>query len=368
MNPLALLNPRGLRGFLFGAILLSTLWVTSLTLLSTRDNATALLTEAGVHVLNPFLVGRGLGLSQSGYASLEAQARAHPNQPVALSVLTVRVLGREITGHSYADVVQLVYGRVAGGYYTGGPSAVFSLPAELKQALPAFALFGGSNNLPALPGTSTPIQLPTFLQPFFTFVGLTPATFTADGHARLAALLPVFWIAMAVLGALAVVLNRSGQRLSTLVNGVVHSTWPVVLVLVGLLVLSSIYKATLGPYVGILGVVSRAFLPVYGTALVLGLLALAATRFLPALRGQPAQRQPVPVGAPMPGFTMPPGFNMPAGFPRGSDAGAAGMPFFPSASPAGPQPDAPPYAPPAPPPYAPPSPPADVPPAAGPQG
>ena len=70
----------GIRGWiygLFGVIMLSTLWVTSLSTLSDRASATALLTEAGAHILNPFLVDRGLGLGQDTYAALEAQARAH---------------------------------------------------------------------------------------------------------------------------------------------------------------------------------------------------------------------------------------------------------------------------------------------------
>src|SRR5215472_18084452 len=98
-----------LRGFvytLFGTLVLTTLWVTSLTILSSRPNATEILTQAGTQILNPFLVGHdtSFGLSQQTYASLETSARSHPSQPLTFQLLKVRVLGREIIGHTYADV------------------------------------------------------------------------------------------------------------------------------------------------------------------------------------------------------------------------------------------------------------------------
>jgi hypothetical protein len=276
----------GIRGWVygvFGVIMLSTLWVTSLTTLSDRANATALLTEAGAHILNPFLVDRSLGLGQDTYAALEAQARARPSQPLTFQLLKARVLGREIIGHSYPDVVRLVYSRVAAVYYDGGPGAAFAIPPELQQVLPNFGLFN-PNNLPILPGGPTVSQLPPFLKPFFTFVGLTPATFTAAGHQSLLSLLPWFWIAAVVLGVLTILLNRSEQRLAGLAQSVVHSSWPIVGVLVGLLIASATFEKDLfAPYVGVLGVVSRAFLPVYGAALVVGLVVVGLTRLLPAI-------------------------------------------------------------------------------------
>ena len=50
--------------------------------------------------------------------------------------------------------------------------------------LPNFALFD-VNKIQIIPGGPTPEQLPPFLQPIFTFVGLTPDTFTAVGHQHL---------------------------------------------------------------------------------------------------------------------------------------------------------------------------------------
>jgi hypothetical protein len=65
---------------------------------------------------------------------------------------------------------------------------------------------------------------------------------------------------------------------------VVHSAWPIVGVLVALLIASAVYKTTFAPYVGVLGVVSRAFLPVYGAAFVVGLVVLGLTSLVPALQ------------------------------------------------------------------------------------
>lgn len=316
----------GIRGWvygLFGVIMLSTLWVTSLTTLSDRANASALLTEAGAHILNPFLADRGLGLGQDTYASLEAQARARPAQPLTFQLLKARVLGREIVGHSYPDVVQLVYSRVGDAYYAGGADAAFAIPPELQQVLPNFGLFNPSN-IPVIPGGPTVSQLPNFLKPFFTFVSLTPATFTAAGHQSLLGLLPWFWLAAIVLGVLAILLNRSAQKLAGLARSVVHSSWPIVGVLVGLLIASAVFKATLAPYVGVLGVVSRAFLPVYGAALVVGLVGVGLTSLWPAL--QRRQQGKGPSAAPMPGAAAGVGVKIP---PMAPPAGESQPPMEP---------------------------------------
>jgi hypothetical protein len=272
----------GLRGMiygLFGALVLSTLWVTSLTILSSPANAENVLTEAGAQVLNPFMVAHGLGLSEHTYAQLEVSAKAHPNAPLALSVIKVRVLGHEIAGKPYADGVRVVYRHVAEAYYTGGADAAFNIPPQLKSALPNFALFN-PDNIPIIQGGPTPTQLPPFLRPFFTFVGLTPATFTAGGHQRIADLLPWFWIVTIVLGVLAVVLNRSERKFEGLLQGIIHGTWPVVGILLALWVGALLFHDRFAPYTGLLGDISAAFLPVYGVAFALGLGGLIATRVL----------------------------------------------------------------------------------------
>jgi hypothetical protein len=246
-----------------------------------------MLTQAGSKILNPFLANHQLGLSQSTYAALEASAKAHPDRTLSLSVLKVEVRGREILGRDYAYTVQLVYSRVATAYYNGGATAAFSIPSALKQELPNFALFN-PDNIQVIPGGPTVAQLPPFVQPLFIFTGLTPATFTSSGHQRLLGLLPWFWGLTIVLGLLAVVLNRSDQKLSGLAKGIVHGAWPVVAVLLGAWVLAHVTMATFAPYAGILDDIRSAFLPVYGTALVVGLVSLGLLAWIPRL--QPAQK------------------------------------------------------------------------------
>jgi hypothetical protein len=308
----------GLRGFIyttFGFILLSALWVTSLTFLSARPAATELLTEAGTSVLNPFLAGRNLGVTETGYATLQSAAKAHPDLPLSLSVLKVAVPGREIIGRAYQDGVRVIYTHVASTYYDSGPDAVFNVPAELKQVLPNFALFN-PDNIPILPGGPTVVELPPFLQPLFVFTGLTPATFTVSGHQRLLDLLPWFWVAVVVLGALTFLFNHSEKRISGLAGSVIHATWPVVVVLTGLWIAASFFfKQQIGPYSGVLAVVGRAFLPTYGIALALGLVVYFFTAILPRLQSRGAQ--PAIAGSPqvmraagssaerMDGFTSP---------------------------------------------------------------
>ncbi|HKS71506.1 MAG TPA: hypothetical protein VJQ45_13865 [Ktedonobacterales bacterium] len=279
-----MLSFKGIQGMvygLFGALVLSTLWVTSLAILSTRTNAENVLTEAGAQVLNPFMVAHGLGLSEQTYAQLEAGAKANPSAPLALSVIKVRVLGSEIAGKPYADGVRVVYHHVAEAYYDGGATAAFNVPPQLQSALPNFALFN-PDNIPIIQGGPTPSQLPPFLKPFFTFVGFTPDTFTAGGHQRILDLLPWFWIVTAVLGVLAVVLNRSERKFEGLLQGIVHGTWPVVGLLLLLWVGALFFHARFAPYTGLLGDISAAFLPVYGVAFALGLGGLLATRLLEA--------------------------------------------------------------------------------------
>lgn len=286
---------RGTVYTLFAAVLLSALWVTSLTIISGKSTATELVTEAGTQILNPFLVGRGAGLTESNFATLEAGARANPSQPIPLPLLKVQVLGGEIVGKNYGFVVNLVYKRLAETYYTGGAGAVFDVPPGLKNVLPNFAVFNPDNVQP-FPGGPTVAQLPPFLQPLFVFVGLTPDTFTAAGHQRLVSLLAWFWIAVVVLGVLAVALNRSEQKLSGLAQSVVHSTWPIVLVLGGLWIASLIYRTTFAPYAGVLALIRGAFLPVYGAAFAAGLVALVAFKLLPAWQQRGQSKEPAKEG------------------------------------------------------------------------
>src|SRR5262249_56776970 len=130
-------------------------------------------------------------------------------------------------------------------------------------------------------------------------------------------LLPWFWIVTGVLGLLAFVLNRSETKLEGVAHGLTHGAWPVVAVLGLLWILSSfVWKAQFAPYVGLLGLVAHVFLPVYGTAFVVGVLCIVAAKLLPGIlkgglrqRGAPSrEREPAAVVA-----SRRPSFNDAAG-------------------------------------------------------
>ena len=127
----------GLAHTLFGIVLLGALWVTSLTLLSARPTAVALLTEAGAQTLNPQLVqitNGAIGITPVSYAKLESAAKASPSKALDLSILKVQIPGSVIVGKSYADGLHAIYGKVAEGYYDNGPQSVFTLPADAQKA------------------------------------------------------------------------------------------------------------------------------------------------------------------------------------------------------------------------------------------
>jgi len=144
----------GLAHTLFGIVLLSALWVTSLTLLSARPTAVALLTEAGAQTLNPQLIhitNGAIGITTDSYVKLQSAAKANPSKALDLSILKVQIPGSVIVGKSYDDGLHAIYGKVAEGYYDNGPQSVFTLPADAQKALGAFGMFS------TVTGTSSPL-------------------------------------------------------------------------------------------------------------------------------------------------------------------------------------------------------------------
>ncbi len=382
---------RGLVHWLFGLALLGTLWVTAITSLSARPNATLALTDLGAQALNPYLVAGTngtFGVSQANYPVLQREAQAQPDQPLILPGLKVQVLGREIAGLSYADGVRVIYGHVADAYYDGGASAVFGLPQQYTQlidtygvfALPSGALPGGSStsgqgssgsssggqsSLPQVP------QIPTFLQPIFYSLGLSPSTLTAAGHERIASTLAWWWTASVILGLLAIVFNAGAsrvrpvkenspmadralgslgplkgpveaifralaggaRRISSVGWAIFHAGWPGVLI-PGLMWLLALYifPTQLKPYTDILGLITRVFVPVYGAGMVIGLvivlapwLALGVLLLLAALAGALAifGLRPKPATQPYP--ASPPAPVSPSGRAPARQAGHAGQ-------------------------------------------
>ncbi|HET9981566.1 MAG TPA: hypothetical protein VFQ32_14050 [Ktedonobacterales bacterium] len=266
----------GLAHTLFGIVLLGALWVTSLTLLSARPTAVALLADAGAHTLNPQLVQvthGAIGITPDGYAKLESAAKAHPSQSLDLAILKVQVPGSVIVGKSYDDGIVAIYTKVAEGYYDNGPQSVFALPADAQKALGTFGLFSAVSSpsqLPVAQGQTLP-TLPPFLQPFFTFVGLTPGTFTAAGHDSIAALLLWFWLAAAVTAGIALLTTPGEKRFTSLARTILHGSWPVLAVFALVYAFSLFKPEAFAPYRTVFGLVAGAFVPVYGIAALVGL-------------------------------------------------------------------------------------------------
>jgi len=253
---------------IFGFLLLTALWVTALSFLSMRSSATAVITDLGADALNPWLVSKQLGVSAAGYAKLEQAANASPDKPLSLTFIKPEINGSEIKGLSYQQGVRVIYGRVASAYYDGGPNATFSLPAPVASAAQMFALFPEQYDA-AVKSTS----LPTWLQPFLLFTGLSPETLTATGHARISDLLPKFWFATLIFAGAVFLLNLLGRRnpVESLGLAAWHGSWPTVAVFGALWLIGTLYPANVHAVAAAFGVVASSFLPVYVVAAVVGL-------------------------------------------------------------------------------------------------
>ncbi len=297
---------RNLAHMLLGIALLTALWITSLSFVSSRATATGLVADLGAQALNPWLVSQHLGLSQSSYATLEAAATAHPNQPLNITFIKPTVSGSVIKGLDYKDGVYAIYHAVANTFYDGGPAATFALPSSVAGAVQTLALFPEQYN-----SVVQKIGLPTWLQPFFQFTGLSIDLLTAEGHARVVGLLPYFWGAALLFGVLSVLLSIfSGKKaIAALFMSVAHSAWPVLVFFAVIWVIGRIYPDRFAPFSDAFGLLAGAFLPVYGIAAAIGIGGWLFFRFggLPFQGG--AQAKPKPAfdraPAPAPRYTPP---------------------------------------------------------------
>ncbi|MDE3228420.1 MAG: hypothetical protein KGO05_00955 [Chloroflexota bacterium] len=258
---------RNLAATIFGFLLLTALWVTALTSLSMRPSATAIITDLGVDALNPWLVTKGFGVSAAGYVTLEKAATASPGASLALNFIKPVVKGSEIKGLSYDQGMRVIYGHVAGAYYDGGPQAAFSLPAPIASVVQNFALFPEQYNT-VVKSTG----LPSCLQPFMLFTGLSPETFTAVGHASFEALLPKFWLAALVIGGALFGLSFLSRKnpLVTVGGAAWHGSWPTLAVFAVLWGVGKLYPANFHAVAGAFGVVAQSFAPTYAIAAAVG--------------------------------------------------------------------------------------------------
>ena len=267
---------RNLAHTIFGFLLLTALWVTALSFLSMRPASTAVITDLGVNALNPFLVSKGFGISPATYSKLQQAASAFPDKALAISFIKSPITGSEIKGLSYDQAVRLVYSRVANAYYDGGPSATFNLPGPIGSAVQTFALFPEQYDAAV---KSEP--LPTWLQPFLLYTGLSPETLTATGHARITALLPKFWTAALLLAAALVLLSLLSRKnpVTGLGAAVWHGSWPTLAFFGILALIGKVYPDRVHAVAAAFGVVAGAFVPIYLTAAAVGAGAWLLSKF-----------------------------------------------------------------------------------------
>ena len=271
---------RSLAHTIFGFLLLTALWVTALSFLSMRPASTAVITDLGVNALNPFLVSKNLGITPATYAKLQQAASAFPEKSLPISFIKAPITGSELKGLSYDQAMWLIYGRAADAYYDGGPSATFNLPGPIVGAVQTFALFPQQYDAAV---KSTP--LPTWLQPFLLYTGLSPETLTASGHQRITAILPKFWIAALLLAGVILLLNLLGRKnpVQSLALAAWHGTWPTLAFFGVLWLIGHLYPARVQPVAAAFGVVAGAFVPVYVVAAAVGVGAWLVSKFAGAL-------------------------------------------------------------------------------------
>jgi hypothetical protein len=260
---------RALFSILLGFALFLALWETALFNVSARPTAIALMTEAGVGLINPALEHSSLGtfgLSESGFAALQTLAAAHPNDPVAIPGLNVDVRGSEIAGRSFDDASRVVYGKVAEKFYDGGAGAAFSVPSGLQQAL------GLLSFIPVLGGATANLNstAANAFQPLAA-VGLSLNTLTAAGHAQVQSLMLWLWAAAAALGLLIALLSRGWSRVTHVAHAFIGSS------LLGAALIGLVWflwqrnPTGFATFSKPLNLVGGAFAPVYLGALLAGL-------------------------------------------------------------------------------------------------
>jgi hypothetical protein len=267
MGGLVSLPFRMLFSFLLGVALFLALWETALFNVSARPTAVGLLTEAGVGIINPALTHSALGtfgLSESGFAAIQAAAAARPNDPVAIPGINVEVRGSEIAGKNFDDATRVVYGKVAEKFYDGGAGAAFSVPSGLQQAL------GLLTFIPVLGGATTTLNATA--SPL-SAVGLSLNTLTAAGHAQVQTFMLWLWAAAGALALVIVFLSRGWSRVRHIGHSLVGSS------LLGAALIGIVWylwrqnPSGFATFSKPLNLVGGAFAPVYLGALIAGLAA-----------------------------------------------------------------------------------------------
>ncbi|MGH2486848.1 MAG: hypothetical protein ACRDHE_12635, partial [Ktedonobacterales bacterium] len=256
---------------LLGLALLGALWTTALGSLSSQATAVPMLTNAGTELINPLLSANHNGVATGAWATIEQQAAAHPNGTVPLPGIRVPVKGSDIAGKTFAQGTQIIYQKVAEAWYAHGITFAFNLPPQLQSAVSTYDPFvSKSLNVPGLPKVSLP-QIPSFLGPLVTHLGLSPTTLTAKGHSDMLNLSRWFWIFSAGLALALAVFSSGWRRLSNPAWALFHASWHIALIGVIAWFLVNHNKSAVAPYMGVVAPLGGAFFPVYGTAAIIGL-------------------------------------------------------------------------------------------------
>jgi hypothetical protein len=285
-------------GVLLALTLLATLWSTALARLSERSTAVELLTRAGTDIINPLLTANGSGLGQALYQQLEAQAKAHPHQALALPFLKVQIPASSIVGKDFAAGSAAIYRRVAEAYYDNGPDGAFLLPDQLKPIVSSYTPFVQNTGSFKSPLPSVPIpQLPSFLTQLWYGVGFTPTTLTAAGHATTLSNSGWLWGVSAILVLVIVLFSAGWNRLRNVAWPLFHSSWHIALFGVIGTFLTHRDIAHTGPYAGVLDLIGGTFMPVFYAAVLVGLAGVVVSFigqrvFKPGEEHHEAQREP----------------------------------------------------------------------------
>jgi hypothetical protein len=273
LGMLATGNVHGLITLVLSLALVGGLWETSLYNLSSRGTATTVMTEVGVELVNPLLVNNSLGLNNTLYTALQAQAKANPAQALSIPGLKVHMTGRDIANKSFADGSRVIYAKVAAGYYDGGWTAVLAVPDSVTHGLGALALLPQAVASQGARQVGAP-QLPNVPLPPLGAVGLSLQTFTASGHAQVLALDKwLIGIALLCLLLLAVASKR-WQRVTAPAWAVVTGALPGAF---GIGVIAFFWARNtvlFQPFSGLLHALAGAFIPVYLGAMAVGVAAL----------------------------------------------------------------------------------------------
>lgn len=291
-------NFRGIFTLLLGLTLVWGLWETSLVRISSRDTATAVMTEVGVELINPLLTHNSLGLSQNVYGTLEKAAQAHPTQSFSVPGIKIKLVGSDIAGKSFDEGMTAIYAKVADAYYDNGAQGVFDVPSQLTSVLGQISLLPQLAASQGAKAAGVP-QLPQVPLPPLGVIGLSPQLLTADGHTQAVNVAKWLLGAAAIFALLLMVFSPRLHRISSVAWSLLTGALPGVLVLGIIWFFWNRSPDLFHPYAQLLTLLGQAVVPVYGGAFALGAVGLVGAKVgdLALKAAGVGKRAPAAVGA-----------------------------------------------------------------------